>query len=53
MASYILYGRDEHGRNSIQRNETIETNKRYFSYRSKDDKMRSLDEIMDIPSFDE
>ena len=39
MASYILYGKDENGKNSIQRNETIDKDKRYKSYKTKDDKM--------------
>lgn len=53
MASYILYGKDENGKNSIQRNETIDKDKRYKSYKTKDDKMQSLDEIMEVPGFDE
>jgi len=39
MASYILYGKDENGQNSIQRNETIDKDKRYKSYKTKDDKV--------------
>lgn len=39
MASYILYGKDENGQNAIQRNETIDKNKRYKSYKTKDDKV--------------
>ena len=53
MASYILYGKDENGQNSIQRNETIDKDKRYKSYKTKDDKVQSLDEIMEAPGFDE
>lgn len=53
MASYILYGKDENGKNSIQRNETIDKDKRYKSYKTKDDKVQSLDEIMEVPGFDE
>ena len=53
MASYILYGKDENGKNSIQRNETIDKDKRYKSYKTKDDKVESLDEIMEIPGFNE
>ena len=49
MASYILYGKDENGQNSIQRNETIDKDKRYKSYKTKDDKVQSLDEIMEAP----
>ena len=39
MASYILYGKDEEGKNSIQRKETIDKDKRYKSYKTKDDKV--------------
>lgn len=53
MASYILYGKDENGQNAIQRNETIDKDKRYKSYKTKDDKVKSLDEIMDTPGFNE
>ena len=53
MASYFLYGKDENGQNSIQRNETIDKEKRYKSYKTKDDKVQSLDEIMEVRGFDE
>ena len=53
MASYILYGKDENGKNAIQRNETIDKDKRYKSYKTKDDKVQSLDEMMELPGFDE
>ena len=53
MASYILYGKDENGQNAIQRNETIDKNKRFKSYRTKDDSVASLDEVMENPMFDE
>ena len=53
MASYILYGKDEEGNNSIQRKETIDKDKRYKSYKTKDDKVQSLDEMMEVPGFDE
>jgi hypothetical protein len=39
MASYILYGKDENGQNAIQRNECIDKDKRYKSYKTKDDKV--------------
>lgn len=39
MASYILYGKDENGQNAIQRNETIDKDKRYNSYKKKEDKV--------------
>jgi len=53
MASYILYGKDENGQNAIQRNECTDKDKRYKSYKTKDDKVESLDEIMEVPGFDE
>ena len=39
MASYILYGKDENGQNAIQRNECTDKDKRYKSYKTKDDKV--------------
>ena len=53
MASYILYGKDENGQNAIQRNECTDKDKRYKSYKTKDDKVQSLDEMMEAPGFDE
>lgn len=53
MASYILYGKDENGQNAIQRSECTDKDKRYKSYSTKDDKTKSLDEIMETPGFDE
>ena len=53
MASYILYGKDENGQNAIQRNECTDKDKRYKSCKTKDDKVESLDEIMEVPGFDE
>lgn len=32
MASYILYGKDEEGKNAVQRGETTDSNKRYNSF---------------------
>ena len=53
MASYILYGKDEDGYNAVQRGEITNGNTRYGSYRRKDDKLLSLDEIIDNPMTDE
>ena len=53
MASYILYGKDENGKNAIQRNECTDQDKRYKSYKTKEDKVTSLDEMMEAPGFDE
>lgn len=52
MASYILYGKDEEGYNSVQRGETTDGNKRYSSFKKKDDQLLSLDEILDNPIAD-
>ena len=32
MASYILYGKDEEGKNAVQRGETTDSDKRYKSF---------------------
>ena len=32
MASYILYGKDEDGKNAVQRGETTDSDKRYKSF---------------------
>ena len=54
MASYILYGKDEEGKNSIQRGETTDQHhKRYNSYKTLDDKVISLDELLENPMMDE
>lgn len=49
MASYILYGKDEEGKNSVQRKETLDSNKRYNSYKKRDDTNESLDAILESP----
>jgi hypothetical protein len=53
MASYILYGKDENGLNAVQRGETTDGNKRYNSYKKTDDKLLSLDEMLENPATDE
>jgi len=53
MASYILYGKDENGKNSIQRGETTDSDKRYKSFQRAADKVQSLDEILDNPLADQ
>lgn len=53
MGSYILYGKDENGLNAVQRGETTDGNRRYGSYKKKDDKLLSLDEIVDNPLSDQ
>ena len=53
MASYILYGKDENGLNAVQRGETTDGNRRYGSYKKNDDKLLSLDELLDNPLIDQ
>ena len=53
MASYILYGKDENGKNSIQRNETTDDGqKRYNTFQRASEKVMSLDELLENPLFD-
>lgn len=54
MGSYILYGKDANGLNAVQRGETIDGNSRRFaSFKKTDDKLLSLDEILDNPLADQ
>lgn len=53
MASYILYGKDENGQNSIQRKETTDTDRRYKSFKRESEKTTSLDAILDNPLSDQ
>lgn len=53
MGSYILYGKDENGLNAVQRGETTDGTKRYSSFKKKDDKLLSLEEILENPLTDQ
>ena len=53
MASYILYGKDETGKNAVQRKETTDSDKRYKSFQRAADKVQSLDEILENPLADQ
>lgn len=53
MASYILYGKDESGKNAVQRKETTDSDKRFKSFKRAADKVQSLDEIMENPLADQ
>lgn len=53
MGSYILYGKDENGLNAVQRGETTDGNKRYSSFKKTDDKLLSLEEILENPLTDQ
>ena len=53
MASYILYGKDEDGKNAVQRKETTDSNKRYKTFQRLADKTQSLDEILENPLADQ
>lgn len=53
MASYVLYGKDEEGKNAVQRGETTDSDKRYKSFQKTADKLQSLDELIDNPLSDQ
>ena len=53
MASYILYGKDENGQNAVQRGEISNSNTRFNSFKTKEDKAVSLDNILDNPLADQ
>ena len=53
MASYILYGKDESGQTSIKRGETYAQSKRYNTFKTSDDAVLSLDEMIENPGTDE
>lgn len=52
MGSYILYGKDENGKNAYQRGEMIKET-RYKTYQTKDDQLLSLDAILENPLADQ
>lgn len=47
MANYLLYGKDENGKNSMQRKEVLDTGKRHTTYNKKSDKEESLDAFLE------
>lgn len=50
LASYILYGKTEETNKSIvQEHKTLDLDKRFKSYKRSDDKVKSLDELLDNP----
>jgi len=53
MASYILYGKDEEGKNAIQRGETTDSDKRYSTFKRTADKAQSLDALLENPMADQ
>lgn len=53
MASYILYGKDENGQNAVQRKEVTDSNKRYNSFKRTEDRLESLDAILENPLADQ
>ena len=53
MGDYILYGKDERGYNAVQRGEINNGKTRYNSFKTKEDKNLSLDEILDNPLADQ
>jgi hypothetical protein len=53
MATYILYGKDENGLSSLKRGEVYNNSKRYNTFKTSDDYVLSLDEILENPATDE
>ena len=53
MANYILYGKDENGKNAVQRKEATDSATRYSSFKRAADKVQSLDAILDNPLADQ
>lgn len=53
MASYILYGKDENGLNAVQRGEISNSNTRFNSFKTKEDKAVSLNAILENPLADQ
>lgn len=53
MATYILYGKDEDGNSSLRRGEVYDNSKRYNSFKTSDDYVVSLDEMLENPAIDE
>lgn len=54
MATYILYGKDENGKNAVQRGEMLDGNRRHAeTYRRTSEKAESLDAILENPLADE
>lgn len=53
MANYILYGKDENNQNTVQRKEITDSNKRYSTFKTMDDKLLSLDELLENPMADQ
>ena len=53
MATYILYGKDEEGNSSLHRGEVYDNSKRYNSFKTSDDYVISLDEMLENPATDE
>lgn len=49
MADYILYGKDENGYNAVQRGEVNNGQRRYSNFKTKAEKVVSLDEILENP----
>lgn len=51
MASYILYGKDENGQNGAQRGELTNSGTRYSSFKLKEDKNASLEQLIEAQNF--
>ena len=54
LASYILYGKDENGKNAFQRGECDDRDiKRYKTFKTVDEKVQSLDELLEAAESNE
>lgn len=50
MANYLLYGKDENGKNALQRGEIDKTVTKHNTYKKKSDKEESLDALLEMAS---
>lgn len=53
MANYILYGKDENGKNAVERHETTDNNKRFDTFKKREDRNESLDALLESPLTDQ
>ena len=49
MADYILFGKDEHLLSSVDRKEILQPDRKFNSWKTKAEKLKSLDELLDDP----
>lgn len=49
MADYILFGKDEHLLSSVDRKEILQPDRKFNSWKTKAEKLKSLDELLEDP----